>query len=112
MDRMVPLAPRVWLSRNGGTWSILDDTHQPKGLDPPPGGYVVVDDVAAIDVVGGRYVVGRTNTGEWFLMSIRESGHDEPAENAVERFPSEAAWRAALQSRGIGTPSLRDPGKF
>lgn len=112
MDRMVPLAPRVWLSWNGATWSILDDTHQPKGLDPPAGGFVVVEDVAVLAVIDARHVVGRTRAGEWFLLSVRESGHNQAAEEAVERFPSESAWRAALQSRGIGTRQLKDPRKF
>jgi hypothetical protein len=112
MDRMVPLAPRVWLSRNGGEWGILDDTHQPKGLDPPPGGYGVVKDVAALEVIDGRFVVGRTRAGEWFLLSVREGGHNQAAEEAVDRFPSEGAWRAALQSRGVGTRQLKDPRKF
>jgi hypothetical protein len=112
MDRMVPLAPGVWLSRDGGSWSILDNTNTPKGLEQPPGGIVVVEDVAALEAVDGRYIIGRSRGGAFFILSVRQQGHDEPADSAIERFSSEAEWRAALRSRNIDTSGLKDPKSY
>ena len=112
MDRIVPLAPRIYLSWNGVSWSVLDDRHTPKGLDPPPGGTVVVDNVASIEVANGKHLIGKTRDGEFFVMDLREPGSTASVEDPVRHFASEEEWRAACRAIGVSEPRLRDPDDF
>lgn len=112
-ERIVPLAPRVFLSFDPGRRpSILDARHTPKGIDAPPGGIVVLEGVLGLEVVSGKYVVGKTQQGVYFLMDLRHLGNDEPAEATVQRLPSETEWQEACRARGFEPPPLRRPSDF
>ena len=115
-ERSVQLTPGVWvyLALGGGSRppSVIDARHTPKGLDPGGGGSHLVQDVTALEVVNGKYVVGKTHSGEFFVVDLRELGRDELAEDTVQRFPSEAEWQAACRSRGFDPPKLREPDDF
>ena len=106
-ERMVPVAPRVLLSLGGGLPpNLLYETHG-HGL----GGIVVVGDVAALEVIDQRYVIGTTDSGEMFLLTVRPLKRDESYHDLVERFaPADTqAWRDRCRAVGIESPTLRDP---
>ena len=106
-ERMVPLAPRVLLSLNGGLTPNLLYDDQGDGI----GGLVVVGDVAALEVIDQRYVIGTTDTGEMFLLTVRPPKRDESYHDLVERFApaDQQAWRDRCRAVGIESPALRAP---
>lgn len=103
-DQMVQLQPMVYLAWNGINWSILDDRSRTPGLkDAPAGGTTIVESVKSIDVIDSRFIVGRTDSGKWFIFS-----HSVP-EDAVEWFNSESDWITKARSMGINNPALKSP---
>lgn len=113
-ERMVPIAPKILLSWDGSTYALLDARHEPDvGMDlPPSGGLGVMDRLSGIQVIDNRFIVGRSEAGEYFLMSLRKLGPDEPGENTVRRFKTEPEWRAACRAEGLPDPALQPPAKL
>lgn len=104
-DKMISLAPNVFLSWDGLTWAILDSRHDPAAAKLAPGGIVRVADVANL-AVSSKSIIGRSRDGRFFIMSL------EVPTDEVTWYNSEQDWRRECEPRGADTTALKAPTDF